>query len=335
MTTLPTTPATGTTVAAIPDYLQNLANKGPEHLKKPVGGEAGPRFPRIGLKNSRFNITVPGMDTMTVPTPEIHIVVIDDGGPDIGRMFYAGAYDPAAAPKLPECWSQNGEAPAAAAAQPQAKFCMSCPQNAKDSNGKRPCRFRKNIAIMVVGDQDKRVYQLPLNATSLFGKTGYLAATRALAEQGIPRNVAVLKAAFPANGGPSQLEFTHVGYVPQEMAADVEAAYENREMLDEMLVLVNGLAPKTEQQAIPAQQAAPAQAAPAQQAAPVQQAAPAEFNAGNPFAGAASASQPAQEPAQAPVVEATPAGNGAPPAPDLSDLQNIVKEADALDLPTG
>ena len=99
--------------------------------------------------------------------------IIVDALPKVSRTFYAGKYDPDAKPTLPDCWSNLGDKPEAAAGNPQASNCASCPKNVVGSgeNGKgRACRFQRRIALLIEGDDSGDVYQFNVPAKSLFGK---------------------------------------------------------------------------------------------------------------------------------------------------------------------
>jgi hypothetical protein len=99
--------------------------------------------------------------------------IIVDALPKVSRTFYAGKYDPDAKPTLPDCWSNLGDKPEAAAGNAQASNCASCPKNVVGSgeNGKgRACRFQRRIALIVEGDDSGDVYQFNVPAKSLFGK---------------------------------------------------------------------------------------------------------------------------------------------------------------------
>lgn len=99
--------------------------------------------------------------------------IIVDALPKVSRTFYAGKYDPDAKPTLPDCWSNLGDKPEAAAGNPQASNCASCPKNVVGSgeNGKgRACRFQRRVALLIEGDDSGDVYQFNVPAKSLFGK---------------------------------------------------------------------------------------------------------------------------------------------------------------------
>jgi hypothetical protein len=93
--------------------------------------------------------------------------------PKVSRSYYANAYDPDAKPTLPDCWSNLGEVPEAAASNRQAASCSKCPQNIEGSGDKgkgRACRFQRRLAILLHGDPSGEVYQINVPAKSLFGK---------------------------------------------------------------------------------------------------------------------------------------------------------------------
>ena len=91
---------------------------------------------------------------------------------NVSRIYYKEEYDPKKEPTLPNCWSNLGDKPEAAAADPQSPNCTNCPQNVKGSgkNGARACRYQRRIAIILEGDSDGDVYQFTVPAKSLFGK---------------------------------------------------------------------------------------------------------------------------------------------------------------------
>jgi hypothetical protein len=93
--------------------------------------------------------------------------------PKVGRTYYEGKYDPDAKGTLPDCWSNDGIFPEAAATNIQARSCAKCPNNVDGSgdNGKgKACRFNRRVALMLDGDTEHHLYQLNIPAKSLFGK---------------------------------------------------------------------------------------------------------------------------------------------------------------------
>ena len=122
--------------------------------------------------NGTFKRIVNGEQIGKAIRGEFNAIIVD-ALPKVSRTFYAGTYDPDAKPTLPDCWSNLGDKPEAAAGNPQASNCASCPQNVVGSgeNGKgRACRFQRRIAILLEGDDSGDVYQFNVPAKSLFGK---------------------------------------------------------------------------------------------------------------------------------------------------------------------
>lgn len=122
--------------------------------------------------NGTFKRIVNGEQIGKAIRGEFNAIIVD-ALPKVSRTFYADKYDPDAKPTLPDCWSNLGDKPEAAASNPQASNCASCPQNVVGSgeNGKgRACRFQRRIAILLEGDDSGDVYQFNVPAKSLFGK---------------------------------------------------------------------------------------------------------------------------------------------------------------------
>lgn len=122
--------------------------------------------------NGTFKRVVNGEQIGKAIRGEFNAIIVD-ALPKVSRTFYAGKYDPDAKPTLPDCWSNLGDKPEAAAGNPQASNCASCPKNVVGSgeNGKgRACRFQRRIAILIEGDDSGDVYQFNVPAKSLFGK---------------------------------------------------------------------------------------------------------------------------------------------------------------------
>jgi hypothetical protein len=103
---------------------------------------------------------------------EIDLIIVA-ALPKVSRTYYEGNYDPDAKPTLPDCWSNLGDKPEAAASNKQASNCADCPMNAAGSGtgGKgRACRFQRRVAALVAGDPTGEIYQFNIPAKSLFGK---------------------------------------------------------------------------------------------------------------------------------------------------------------------
>src|SRR5512139_785494 len=151
----------------LPAHLQNLAV---DAVTKSLAGAAGGGR-RISIKGGVFRMIEDGKQIAENEDRAMNIVVVA-AAPSINRQFHTTAYSEEAAPAAPDCYSSDGIKPDADVAKPQGATCASCPQNIAGSGqgDSRACRFQQRLAIVLEGDIGGAVYQLPLPATSLFGK---------------------------------------------------------------------------------------------------------------------------------------------------------------------
>lgn len=121
--------------------------------------------------NGTFKRIVNGEQIGNAVRGEINVIILDLL-PKVSRTFYKDKFDPNKEATLPDCWSNLGDKPEAAAPNPQHSNCADCPMNIKGSgeNGGRACRFQRRIAVLVEGDHSGDVYQFNVPAKSLFGK---------------------------------------------------------------------------------------------------------------------------------------------------------------------
>jgi hypothetical protein len=101
--------------------------------------------------------------------------IIVNASPAVGRIFYAKQWSPDAEPTAPDCFSNDGRAPDAGSANPQAERCDGCDQNIKGSGqgNSKACRYSRRIALVLEEDfgtnLEGSVYQMNLASKSLFG----------------------------------------------------------------------------------------------------------------------------------------------------------------------
>ena len=127
---------------------------------------------RITMSKGVFRRIVNGKEAGKVKDGFLNVIIIN-ALPKVSRQFYATAFDPDAAPTLPDCWSNLGDVPDPKAANAQSTSCATCPQNIDGSgiNGKgRACRFNRRIAVLLENDMSGDIYQFNIPAKSLFGK---------------------------------------------------------------------------------------------------------------------------------------------------------------------
>lgn len=150
------------------DYI--LPEEGMSDLAKSVANNAGGTNRRIQINtNGTFRRVINGQQIGNAIRGEFTAIVVGML-PKVSRKFYAGAYDPNAKAKLPECWSNLGDKPEEGAGDKQSANCATCPQNVKGSaqGNRRACRFERRIALILPG-LGSEIYQFSIPAGSLFG----------------------------------------------------------------------------------------------------------------------------------------------------------------------
>lgn len=152
----------------LPDFLREA---GVSALTKQLAGKTG--VARIVPKNGIFRKVVGGEEMGKAKGPLNAIIV--NASPYVGRIFYVKQWSPDAEPTAPDCFSNDGRAPDASAANPQSDRCDSCPQNIKGSGQgqSKACRYSRRLAVLLEEDfgtaLEGRVYQMNLASKSLFG----------------------------------------------------------------------------------------------------------------------------------------------------------------------
>lgn len=131
----------------------------------------GASLRRIQISNGRTFKRIVSGEQIGKAVPNQLDVIIVDWLPEPSRKFYLAAYDKDAKPTLPDCWSNDGIHPEAAAKGKQGSSCAACPKNVQGSgsNGKgKACRYERRLAVLVAGDPSGDVYQISIPGASLF-----------------------------------------------------------------------------------------------------------------------------------------------------------------------
>ena len=144
----------------VPAFARN--NELSDTAKALTGGGGGSSLKRISIKGGVFRLVAGGKEIASIEDRHLDVIIVR-AAPKVSRVFYAGAYDPAAI-SAPECWSNDGERPDASVKSPQNKTCMGCPQNeAGSGNGNsRACRFQQRLAVVLENNPTGDVLQLTL-----------------------------------------------------------------------------------------------------------------------------------------------------------------------------
>jgi hypothetical protein len=191
---------------------------------------------RITMSKGVFRRIVNGKEAGKVKDGFLNVIVIN-ALPKVSRQFYATAFDPDAAPTLPDCWSNQGDVPDAKAANPQSASCATCPQNIDGSgaSGKgRACRFNRRIAVLLENDMSGDIYQFNIPAKSLFGKGvgnthPFESYIKFLPANGESIDRIITQIAFDENETADVLKFTPVRHLTDEEIDVVEAAQSTQE----------------------------------------------------------------------------------------------------------
>ena len=199
------------------------------------GGNGGTTR-RITMSKGVFRRIVNGKEAGKVKDGFLNVIIIN-ALPKVSRQFYATAFDPDAAPTLPDCWSNLGDVPDPKAANAQSASCATCPQNIDGSgtNGKgRACRFNRRIAVVLENDMSGDIYQFNIPAKSLFGKGvgnthPFESYTKFLPANGESIDRIVTQIAFDENETADVLKFTPVRHLTDEEIDVVEAAQSTQE----------------------------------------------------------------------------------------------------------
>jgi hypothetical protein len=183
--------------------------------------------------NGTFKRIINGEQIGDAIRGEIDVIIIA-ALPAVSRVYYEAAYDPNATPTLPDCWSNLGDKPEAAAGNRQATSCALCPQNVKGSadNGGRACRYQRRLAVLVPGDPQKDIYQLNIPAKSLFGKgvgntMPFEQYNKFLVANGESADTVVTNVAYNLNADTMELVFTPMRQITDAEYQDVIAAQAN------------------------------------------------------------------------------------------------------------
>lgn len=207
--------------------------------------------------NGTFKRIVGGEQIGNAIRGEFNCIIVD-ALPKVSRTFYAGKYDPNAKATLPDCWSNLGEKPEAAAKAPQSSSCISCPQNVKGSgeNGGRACRYQRRIAILVMGDPTGDVYQFNVPAKSLFGKGAgnvhpFESYVKYLVANNESPDTVVTNISYDLNADSMELQFTPLRGITDAEFALVTAAQADPETKNYIQLTVSPVA-ATPKKAAPA-----------------------------------------------------------------------------------
>jgi hypothetical protein len=202
----------------LPDFLQTA---GVSELTKQLAGRTGVK--RIVPKNGLFR-KVAGGEEMGKVKGNLNVIVVN-ASPKVGRIFYIKQWSADAEPTAPDCFSNDGAAPDAGSANPQADRCDGCQQNIKGSGmgNSKACRYSRRIAVTLEEDfgtsLEGEVYQMNLASKSLFGDSvgdnthPFESYTKYLANNGKSLDYVVTQMSFNEDNDNQSVLFTPVRFI--------------------------------------------------------------------------------------------------------------------------
>ena len=144
----------------------------PKHIKqtelsKSLATTQSISIPRIVFNGKgSWEMKLGSESQKSIESKDLNVIIIGVA-PKVSRAFYEDAYTPGFA-KPPVCWSTDSVNPSHVIASPQASTCTECPKNIKGSNGSKPCRFFRRIAVVSPDDISGQIFQMQLPATTIF-----------------------------------------------------------------------------------------------------------------------------------------------------------------------
>jgi hypothetical protein len=195
-------------------------------MAKALAGGGGNSGKRISIKGGVFRLMSDGKEVAAIDERYLDIVIVKAAS-KVARVFYAAKYDGETA-GAPECWSSDGDTPDKSVKAPQGDTCAGCPQNiAGSGNGdSRACRYQQRLAVVLANDIEGSVMQLPLPATSIFGKEDgenrpLQAYARWLAAQTVNPNMVVTRMKFDTKAESPKLHFKAMRWLTEDEYATV------------------------------------------------------------------------------------------------------------------
>lgn len=195
-------------------------------MAKALAGGGGNTGKRISIKGGVFRLMSSGKEVAAIDERYMD-VVIAKAAPKVFRIYHATEYDGETA-SAPDCWSSDGDVPDKGVKNAQGETCATCPQNIAGS-GKgesRACRYQQRLAVVLADDMEGDVLQLPLPATSVFGKEDgekrpLQAYARWLIAQNVNPDMVVTRMRFDTTAESPKLTFKAMRWLTEDEYATV------------------------------------------------------------------------------------------------------------------
>lgn len=188
----------------------------------------GSGFPVISIKGKVWHIVrgdektlVTQPDDDEAPAASLEVVIVA-ANPAKSKVFYSSGYEEGNFAK-PDCYSNDGIAPAADAQSPQSKKCATCAQNqwgAKiTESGKqaKACSDLMRLAVVPAGQlNDPMLLRVPAASLKSLGQFG-----ETLAKRGVEPQQVVTKLGFDYTVAHPALTFKAIGFLTDDMLSEV------------------------------------------------------------------------------------------------------------------
>lgn len=208
----------------LPAHLTGLPGISEDDLISGTGGG----FPVISIKGKVFTIVRGDERTLVTradgeePAGSIEVVILK-ANPNLSKTYYPKGYEEGTNDK-PTCYSNDGIAPAADAAEQQSTKCATCAHNQWGSkiseNGSKvkACSDVRRLAVSPINQlNDPMLLRVPAASLKPLGEYG-----NALKKRGVKYPAVVTKVSFDYTVAHPALTFKPVAFITEEMASVVQ-----------------------------------------------------------------------------------------------------------------
>lgn len=213
-------------------------------------------FPVMSIRGAKWRIIEGGEEhPIYLPNtkdlaPFVKVVLLRANAA-VSKVFYEGQYVEGS-DASPDCYSNDGVAPAADASRPQSASCANCPKNVwgskiSPSGSKiKACADVRRVAILPADDLDYSPILLRVPGASLSDLAHY---GKALKQRGIPYAAVVTKLSFDPDAAFPKIMFQFERVLTQEELAKVADRMGEPVIEDILGITVRGAAPAPAPQA--------------------------------------------------------------------------------------
>ena len=213
-----------------------------------AGVSAG--FPVMSIRGAKWRIIEGGeehpiyLDGTRDLAPYVKVILLRANAA-VSKVFYEGQYVEGS-DASPDCYSNDGVAPAADATRPQCATCAACPKNVwgskiSPSGSKiKACADVRRVAVLPAADLDYSPILLRVPGASLSDLAAY---GKALKQRGIPYAAVVTKLSFDPDAAFPKIMFQFERVLTQEELAKVADRIGEPVIEDILGTTVRGVAP--------------------------------------------------------------------------------------------